>query len=201
MALITNILCPVDFSSSCIALAAYVKRAAALFGAKVSLVYVVDPASYSGLELYERSPSDVQEEHLSVGREKLDSFLNCRISASDSPRILASGDAASEIAQAARNGRFDLITMPTHAGIFSVCCLVPPPRLFNDADCPVLTSTHAEVIVSQTAASSGLALRDRTRRQFGASATIRQRRSGRSAQPAHHHSCGTGRRRKLANST
>jgi len=125
MALIKNILCPVDFSPSCVAMAAYAKRAAALFGAKVSLVHVVDPARYSGLELYERSPFEVQEEHLSVGRERLDSFLAAEFPASDFPRILASGDAASEIAQVARNGRFDLIIMPTHAGIFRRC----PSRL------------------------------------------------------------------------
>jgi nucleotide-binding universal stress UspA family protein len=147
MALITNILYPVDFSPSCVAMAAYVKRAAALFGAKISLVYVVDPSNYSGLELYERSPFEVQEEHLSVGREKLDSFLTAEFPASDFPRILASGDAASEIAQVARNGRFDLIIMPTHAGIFRRMLLgSTTAKVINDADCPVLTSTHAEVI-------------------------------------------------------
>src|SRR3984893_6716170 len=147
MSLIASILYPVDFSRSCVAMAAYVKRAAALFGAKVSLVHVVDPASYSGLELYERSPLHVQEEHLGIGREKLDSFLAAEFPASDFRRILASGDAASEIAQVARNGRFDLIIMPTHAGIFRRMLLgSTTAKVINDADCPVLTSTHAEVI-------------------------------------------------------
>jgi hypothetical protein len=36
MAPITNILFPVDFSASCVAMAPYVKREATLFGAKVS---------------------------------------------------------------------------------------------------------------------------------------------------------------------
>jgi hypothetical protein len=35
MSLIANILYPVDFSPSCVAMAAYVKRAAALLGARV----------------------------------------------------------------------------------------------------------------------------------------------------------------------
>ena len=118
MALIKRILFPVDFSRSCIAMAAYVERAAVLLEAEVSLIHVVDPTSYNGLELYERSPFEVQEEHLEVGREKLDSFLSAKFPASAFPRILASGDPASEIAQVARNGRFDLIIMPTHAGIF-----------------------------------------------------------------------------------
>ena len=52
MAPITNILFPVDFSASCVAMAPYVKREATLFGAKVSLMYVFDPASHNGFELY-----------------------------------------------------------------------------------------------------------------------------------------------------
>jgi hypothetical protein len=75
MGLITNILFPVDFSPSCIAMAAYVKRAATLFGARVSLMHVFDPASYSGLELYVRNPTEVAEEHLEIAHDRLDSFL------------------------------------------------------------------------------------------------------------------------------
>jgi hypothetical protein len=45
MSLIANILYPVDFSPSCIAMSVYVKRAAALLGARVSLIHVVDPLS------------------------------------------------------------------------------------------------------------------------------------------------------------
>jgi nucleotide-binding universal stress UspA family protein len=147
MALITNILFPVDFSTSCIGMAAYVKRAASLFGARVSLIHVVDPASYNGLELYARSPYEIEEEHLSVGRERLDSFLTSDFSTSDCPRILASGDAASQIAKVAREGRFDLIIMPTHAGIFRRMLLgSTTAKVLNDADCPVLTSRHAEII-------------------------------------------------------
>jgi nucleotide-binding universal stress UspA family protein len=44
ISLIANILYPVDFSPSCIAIAPYVKRAAALPEGRVSLVHVVDPA-------------------------------------------------------------------------------------------------------------------------------------------------------------
>jgi nucleotide-binding universal stress UspA family protein len=147
MALIENVLFPVDFSPSSIAMAAYVKRAAALFGAKVSLVHVVDPASYSGLELYARSPYEVAEEHLDVGRERLDSFLTAEFPATECPRILVSGDAAAQIAQVAREGKFDLIVMPTHAGVFRQMLLgSTTAKVLNDADCPVLTSRHAQTI-------------------------------------------------------
>jgi nucleotide-binding universal stress UspA family protein len=147
MALITNILFPVDFSISCRGMAAYVKRAASLLGAKVSLLHVVDPASYNGLELYERSPFEIAEEHLAVGREKLDSFLTSDFPREDCPRLQASGDAASQIGKVARDGRFDLIVMPTHAGVFRRMLLgSTTAKVLSDAYCPVLTSRHAEII-------------------------------------------------------
>ncbi len=147
MALISNILFPVDFSPSCVAMAAYVKRAAALLGARVSLVHVVDPASYNGLELYVRPASEVSEEHLGIGRERLDSFLAADLPVAECPRILKSGDASTEIARIARDGGFDLIIMPTHAGIFRRMLLgSTTAKVLNDADCPVLTSRHAETI-------------------------------------------------------
>lgn len=147
MAVIGNILFPVDFSRSCTAMAAYVKRAATLVGASVSLIHVVDPASYNGLELYVRSIPEISEDHLTVGRERLDSFLISEFPAVEFPRILATGDAATEIARVAKEGRFDLIIMPTHAGVFRQMLLgSTTAKVLNDADCPVLTSRHAETI-------------------------------------------------------
>src|SRR3977135_391388 len=102
MALITNILYPVDFSPSCVAMAAYVKRAAALLGARVSLVHVVDPTGYKRFALFSRPISEVSEEHLGIGRGKLDSLLTAEFPVAQCPRILAWGDAATEIARVAR---------------------------------------------------------------------------------------------------
>jgi universal stress protein A len=147
MSLIANILFPVDFSPSCVAMAAYVKRAASLCNAKVSLVHVVDPSAYSGLELYVRPMSEVAEEHLEIGRTRLDSFLTKDFPLGQCPRILASGDPATEISRVAREGKFDLIIMPTHAGRFRQMLLgSTAAKVLNDADCPVLTSRHSETI-------------------------------------------------------
>jgi nucleotide-binding universal stress UspA family protein len=147
MSLIASILYPVDFSPSCVAMAAYVKRAAALLGAGVSLVHVVDPTGFNGMQLYVRPISEVEEEYLGIGREKLDSFLAAEFPVAQCPRILASGDAATEIARVAREGRFDLITMPTHSGIFRQMLLgSTTAKVINDAACPVLTSRHAQTI-------------------------------------------------------
>ena len=147
MSIITSILYPVDFSPSCIAMAAYVKRAAALLGARVSLVHVVDPTGYNGMQLYLRPISEVLEEQLEIGRQRLDSFLAAEFPVAQCTRILASGDASTEIARVAREDRFDLIIMPTHSGVFRQMLLgSTTAKVINDADCPVLTSRHAQTI-------------------------------------------------------
>jgi nucleotide-binding universal stress UspA family protein len=150
--MIKNILFPVDFSSSCLAMAAYVKRAATLFGAQVSLVHVVDPGGYhaleTALELYLLRPmNEVMEEHLARAGERLEAFLAADFPAAQYPRIVASGDAATEIARIAKNDGFNLIIMPTHSGRFRQRLLgSTTAKVVNDADCPVLTSCHAEKI-------------------------------------------------------
>ena len=147
MALIANILFPVDFSPSCIAMAPYVRRAATLLSAKVTLVHVVDLASYNGFELYVRPLSEVSDDQTTIGRERLDLFLAHEFPLSEHPRILAAGDAAKLIAQIAKSG-FDLVIMPTHAGTFRRMLLgSTTAKVLDDVDCPVVTSRHAERIV------------------------------------------------------
>jgi nucleotide-binding universal stress UspA family protein len=145
-AIITNILFPVDFSASCVAMGPYVKRAATLFGASVSLIHVFDPASYNGFELYVRRVPEISEEHAEIARTRLDSFLQAEFPPSEHPRIPLAGDAATKIAEIARGG-FDLIIMPTHAGTFRKMLFgSTTAKVLNDAECPVLTSNHAPKI-------------------------------------------------------
>ena len=115
--------------------------------AKVPLIHVFDPASYNGFELYlVRRIGKIAEEHHEIARERLNSFLEEEFPISQFPRICVAGDAAAQIAQVARNG-FDLIIMPTHAGTFRRMLLgSPTAKVLNDADCPVMTSTHAQTI-------------------------------------------------------
>jgi nucleotide-binding universal stress UspA family protein len=147
MTTIQNILFPVDFSPSCVAMAAYVKRAAAMFGAKVTLLHVFDLYSHDAVQLYVRPLSEVAEEQQKLAREKLDSFLNPEFPVSECPRILLSGVAATQIAHLARTNKFDLIIMATHAGFFRRNLLgSTTAKVLNEADCPVLTTQHAETI-------------------------------------------------------
>jgi nucleotide-binding universal stress UspA family protein len=150
MARIQKILFPVNFSPSCIAMAPYVRRAATIFNAVVSLVHVVDPAElglFEQYELYVRPIADILDDHTIVRKERLDAFLTSEFPLADSPRVMLSGDPASQISELAKNENFDLIIMPTHAGRFRQALLgSTTARVINDAPCPVLTSRHAETI-------------------------------------------------------
>ena len=144
---IQNILFPVDFSPSYAAMAAFVKRGASIFGARVTLGHVFDLQSRDAFQLHVRPPSEVAEEQEILARHKLDSFLKSEFPVGECPRILLSGDAATQIAQLARTDRFDLIIMPTHAGVFRRTLLgSTTAKVLNDTDCPVLTTQHAETI-------------------------------------------------------
>jgi len=145
--MIISILFPVDFSPACVAMAAYVKRVASIFGSRVTLLYVCDLASHNGFELAVRSLQEIADEHWIVAQSKIDLFLDSEFPASKCPRMLRSGEAAEQIANVANTGGFDLIVMPTHAGRFRRMLLgSTTAKVLNDADCPVLTTEHAEVI-------------------------------------------------------
>jgi nucleotide-binding universal stress UspA family protein len=149
--MIKHILFPVDFSFSCVAVAPYVKRAASIFGANVTLVHVCDLASHNGFELYARAADDIAEEHWNLARSKLDLFLESELPAKESPRILLTGDAARAITETATKGKFDLIMMPTHAGRFRRMLLgSTTAKVLSDANCPVLTTQHAAAIAPRS---------------------------------------------------
>ncbi len=146
MGMIKNILFPVDFSQSCVAMGAYVKRTAALLGASVSLIHVFDPNGHSGLELSVRTLAEIADEHLEIARDRLDSFLQAEFPRAQHPRLIAAGEPATQIADTARCS-FDLIIMPTHAGSFQRMLLgSTTANVLNNVDCPVLTSKHADTV-------------------------------------------------------
>ncbi|HVZ85007.1 MAG TPA: universal stress protein [Terracidiphilus sp.] len=145
MALISKILFPVDFSPASTAMAEYVHRAAAMMRAQVALIHVANLASHNALDLYARSLQEIWEEHQALMRQQLDTFLTAQFPPAECPRLLTAGDPAEEIVKAARKGSFDLIIMPTHSGVFRQMLLgSTTAKVLDSADCPVLTSKHAE---------------------------------------------------------
>ena len=119
-----------------------------MFQSQVTLVHICDPQSHNGFEMYVRcSPQEIAEEHAAVARRNLDSFLTSEFPPNTTPRILVSGDAATQIAEVARTGKFDLIVMPTHAGRFRRMLLgSTTAKVLNDASCPVLTTEHCAAV-------------------------------------------------------
>jgi nucleotide-binding universal stress UspA family protein len=146
MTTIQKVLFPVDFSQSCNAMAPFVERAAEMFSASLSLIYVLEPPT-SGFELLTRPLPEIEENRKEVACAKLQSYLTTEFPLRDVPRLLARGDAATRIAQVAREQGFDLIVMPTHAGAFRRTLLgSTTAKVLNDADCLVMTTQHAETI-------------------------------------------------------
>src|SRR5258708_17663863 len=149
--MIQKILFPVDFSPSCVGMAVYVKRTAAIFGAEVTLVHVCDLSSHNGFELFARTPDAIAEEHWNLAKSKLELFLNSQFPSTKSRRVLLAGDPAALIMEKAKKSRFDLIMMPTHAGQFRQMLLgSTTAKVLSDADCPVLTIQHAATIAPRS---------------------------------------------------
>src|SRR5271157_416880 len=147
-AMIERILFPVDFSPRCAAMAAYVKRAAEMFESRVTLVHVCDLTSNNGFELVARTMREVAEDHQAVAEDRLKSFLESGFPPDKCSRILRFGKAAAQIAELAKTGGFDLIIIPTHAGRFRRMLLgSTTAKVLNDADCPVMTTQHAEAVI------------------------------------------------------
>lgn len=117
-----------------------------MFSARVTLLHVVEPAA-SGFDLMVRPVLEVEADHELAARARLDSYLETELPPSDAERILLVGDAATRIAAVAKERNFGLIVMPTHAGAFRRTLLgSTTAKVLNDADCPVLTTQHAETI-------------------------------------------------------
>ena len=142
--IVRKILFPVDFSPFCTSMAQHVRRVQQMFQAQVTLVHVCDLLSHNGFELYVRCVQDIAAEHREIAARSLREYLRHEFPLSECPRILLTGEPAKAITELARDEEFDLIIMPTHAGIFRWTLLGSvTAKVLNDVDCPVLTTEHA----------------------------------------------------------
>jgi nucleotide-binding universal stress UspA family protein len=146
---IEKILFPIDFSESTRAMAPFADRAAALFGAQITLVHVIDPRALDlseQMELAIRPMREVLEDHRATQTERLENFSNLP-ALKKAPRLLLEGDPSAVITSFARDHNFDLIVMATHSGRFHQRLLgSTTARVINEAVCPVLTNRHAEEV-------------------------------------------------------
>ena len=132
----SKILFPVDFSKRCEGAAHAVRAMALQFQAQVTALHVVEATS----------ANSAYESLVARAREKMDKLATEELPSCKVVSYFERGDPAQVILSYARNGRFDLIMMPTHGyGPFRRYLLGSvTAKILHDASCPVWTSAHLE---------------------------------------------------------
>ena len=141
-----HILYPMDFSPRAVAAAPFVEAFARRYSAQVTMLAVVQPLTYPGME-EPGAPIYIEPEKLQADLEKqLSRTLTSNFRDVPVTRTTRIGEPAQCIVEFARTNHVDLIMMPTHGrGVFRRLLLGSvTAKVLHDAECPVWTSAHAE---------------------------------------------------------
>lgn len=139
-----HILFPVDFSEQNCSVAPYVACMASRYGARVTMLHVVEIPT-GGYPEWPAQASLVDFEDVANERkQRLDSFLNSEFQSVAASRLIVEGDPARRISEYADRHNVDLIMMPTHGyGPFRRFLLGSiTAKVLHDVKCPVWTSAH-----------------------------------------------------------
>ena len=143
-----KILFPVDFSERSKGAAHFVEALAGRFDAELTLLHVVESADYlyGTLEFGGTAFTDYRVERLEKSRAQLDAWLADEMRYFNVRRVLAEGDPARKIIEAAHGEKFDLIAMPSHGfGPFRRFIIGSvTAKVLHDAHIPVWTGVHME---------------------------------------------------------
>jgi len=141
---VQHILFPVDFSIQNCGIAPYVENMARLYGARVTILNVMEPpaGAYPGWAAC-GPPIDLQA-LAAVRTQRVDSFLKNEFQSVVTTRVMLDGDPATRIAEYAGKAKVDLIMIPTHGyGPFRRFLLGSvTAKVLHDVKCPVWTSAH-----------------------------------------------------------
>ena len=143
MSPITHILFPFDFSDRCCHAVPFVGAAANRFGAKITVINVVQPLGDAGMG----GPATVDPGE--VTRElkaKLNSLLTKEFQYLRIERVVECGDPAQAIIDFAQSSDVDLLMMPIH-GYGSIRTFLlgsVAAKVLHDAQCPVWTAVHLD---------------------------------------------------------
>ena len=143
---IKSILVPIDFSETSKKALVYAVRMAEQFGARVTLLNVVEPIATPDLSYY---PLLLEPEKArKAARERLDAICRrARLSGRLLDKIVvAHGSPYAEITEAARTMKVDLIILTTHGytGLKHVFMGSTAERVVRHAPCPVLIVREKE---------------------------------------------------------
>lgn len=140
-----HILVPTDFSETSGKALKYAQRFAEQFGAKVTLLHVIQPLIYPADFGYPPTVLDTADETI---RQRVQERLNLLASTAGVPVEVhvREGQPYNEIAAAAREFEVDLIIIPTHGrtGLKHVLLGSTAERVVRHAPCPVLTVRERE---------------------------------------------------------
>jgi nucleotide-binding universal stress UspA family protein len=142
-----NILVPVDFSEASRRVLKYAVPLAEKFGAKITLVHVVEPRIYPESLVV---PAELEQMNIRLmrnGREMLDALRRRAFdTAVASECIVALGKPYQKIVDTAREQNADLIIISTHGytGLKHVLIGSTAERVVRYAACPVLTVRERE---------------------------------------------------------
>jgi nucleotide-binding universal stress UspA family protein len=144
MLALPKILAPVDFSERSPATARCAGELACHFRSELSLLHVVDTATYElsgyGVIPFTFDPLPLEDD----AKERLKSFLSEELQDIPVRRVVLSGDPATRIVSYAQSEGMSLIVIPTHGyGPFRRFILgSTAAKILHDASCPVFTGVH-----------------------------------------------------------
>jgi universal stress protein A len=149
---ITNILVPVDFSPHAEHAFTYATTLAERFGAKLSLLYVVDDSFVTGgwsSEIYVQNVPELTENLIADADRRLATLkASAAALGLTAETAVIRGRPAHAIVEHAKNGGFNLIVMGTHGrtGVSHVVMGSVAERVLRKAPCPVLTVRGTEAV-------------------------------------------------------
>ena len=144
MAAVKKILVAIDFSKLSQEALDYALGLAADVGARVRVLYVVEPVEFSGVDVFGGAPIATQsivDEHLRQARLEMKKLEQKRLAAVHGAKgEVRIGRPADEIVAAAGSGRGNLIVIGTHgrSGIAHLVMGSVAERVVRHARCPVL---------------------------------------------------------------
>jgi nucleotide-binding universal stress UspA family protein len=140
---VKTILVPVDFSDNSKKILGDAEKIAAKFGAKLSLIFVVQSFDdYSGFFVPHMPIAQFQDDLLTSARQKMANFVEDNLSAGAACATNVSvGDVAEEITSFAETSNADMIIMGTHGyrGVERILFGSVAEQVVKTAPCPVLT--------------------------------------------------------------
>jgi nucleotide-binding universal stress UspA family protein len=142
-----NILVPIDFSEFSQKALAHAVPLAEKFGAKITLVHVVEPSIYPETLLVSPEREEMNIQFTVDGRNLLETLRREKIDpAIPSDAIVLVGRPYAQIIEAAQSKNADLIVIATHGytGLKHVLLGSTAERVVRHATCPVLTVRERE---------------------------------------------------------